>query len=137
MPGNVILSQLYFPGHIVGTLEAQRQKISMSCLFPSNMNMIQIQLKNKISKKYSLKTQFYCHHNSFTTEISVQIDAPTTVIFYRMLDISSVNSHLLYDIHREKVTERGIFIKELARTLVLQYNIIRRVLDERLSACLI
>lgn len=43
-------------------------------------------------------------------------------IFYRMLDISTVNSHLLYDIHHKKTTERGIFVKELARSLVLTPN---------------
>lgn len=53
------------------------------------------------------------------------------VIFYRMLDISSVNSHLLYDIHHGKTTERGIFVKELARKLVLS-QMRRRVFNERL-----
>ncbi|KAK9884729.1 hypothetical protein WA026_007574 [Henosepilachna vigintioctopunctata] len=53
------------------------------------------------------------------------------VIFYRMLDVSSVNSHLLYDIHHGKTTERGIFIKDLARSMVLQH-MQRRVLNERL-----
>ncbi|KAL0894586.1 hypothetical protein ABMA27_013153 [Loxostege sticticalis] len=53
------------------------------------------------------------------------------VVFYRMLDISTVNSHVLYDIHNEKTTERGIFIKELARSLVLPH-LKRRVMNERL-----
>lgn len=42
-------------------------------------------------------------------------------IFYRILDISSVNSHLLHDIHVGKQTDRGDFIKKLARQLVLEH----------------
>ncbi|CAH2109203.1 unnamed protein product [Euphydryas editha] len=53
------------------------------------------------------------------------------VVFYRILDISTINSHLLYDIHHDKTTERGIFVKELARSLVLP-QMKRRALNERL-----
>lgn len=53
------------------------------------------------------------------------------VVFYCMLDISTVNSHMLYDIHHDKTTERGIFVKELARSLVLP-QMKRRVLNDRL-----
>ncbi|XP_025835824.1 piggyBac transposable element-derived protein 4 isoform X1 [Agrilus planipennis] len=42
-------------------------------------------------------------------------------IFYLVLDISSVNSHLLHDIHVGKQTDRGDFIKKLARQLVLEH----------------
>lgn len=41
------------------------------------------------------------------------------VIFYRMLDISLVNSHILYQIHEPRNKDRGRFTKTLARRLVL------------------
>lgn len=40
-------------------------------------------------------------------------------VFYCMLHVSTVNSHLLYVIHYDKTTEREIFVKELAHSLVL------------------
>lgn len=57
------------------------------------------------------------------------------VLFWRMLDINTPNSHLLYDmtyLHHDKTTERGIFVKELARSLVVP-QMKRRALNERLS----
>lgn len=52
-------------------------------------------------------------------------------LFYRILDISSVNSHLLYNIHETRKIDRGVFIKNLARQLVLEH-MKRRVVNLRL-----
>lgn len=41
------------------------------------------------------------------------------VIFYRMLDISTVNAHVLYQADGANTIERGNFIKILARNTVL------------------
>lgn len=43
------------------------------------------------------------------------------VIFYRMLDISTVNAHVLYQADGANAIERGQFIKILARNTVLQH----------------
>ena len=43
------------------------------------------------------------------------------VIFYRMLDISTVNAHVLYQADGTNTIERGQFIKILARSAVLAH----------------
>lgn len=41
------------------------------------------------------------------------------VVFYRIVDLSGVNAHILYNMHQPKITDRGDFLKSLARSLVL------------------
>lgn len=53
------------------------------------------------------------------------------VIFFRMLDISTVNSHIVYQSDGQQIMERGVFIKTLARTLVL-HQMQRRVCNLRI-----
>lgn len=52
-------------------------------------------------------------------------------LFYRIVDISSVNAHILHDVHVKQTTDRGVFIKQLARHLVLEH-MKRRVVNLRL-----
>lgn len=53
------------------------------------------------------------------------------VVFYRILDLSSMNAHILHNMHQPKIIERGDFLKTLARSLVLPH-IQRRVVCSRL-----
>ncbi|CAH2101349.1 unnamed protein product [Euphydryas editha] len=41
------------------------------------------------------------------------------VVFYRIVDLSGMNAHILYNMHQPKITDRGDFLKSLARSLVL------------------
>lgn len=52
-------------------------------------------------------------------------------IFYRLLDISTVNTYILYQSHHHKNRDRGSVVKELAHGLVLEH-MQRRVLNMRL-----
>lgn len=52
-------------------------------------------------------------------------------IFYRVLDLSSVNAYILYKMHHKKDMDRGDFMKQLARELVVTH-MQRRVLNSKL-----
>ncbi|CAK1552928.1 unnamed protein product [Leptosia nina] len=41
------------------------------------------------------------------------------VVFYRIVDLSGINAYILYNMHQPKITDRGVFLKSLARSLVL------------------
>ncbi|GBP12695.1 hypothetical protein EVAR_10336_1 [Eumeta japonica] len=53
------------------------------------------------------------------------------VVFYRILDLSGMNAYILYNMHQPKITDRGDFLKSLARSLVLP-QIQRRVVCSQL-----
>lgn len=41
------------------------------------------------------------------------------VVFYCIVDLSGMNACILYNMHQPKITDRGDFLKSLARSLVL------------------
>nr|XP_049692159.1 piggyBac transposable element-derived protein 4-like [Helicoverpa armigera]XP_049696923.1 piggyBac transposable element-derived protein 4-like [Helicoverpa armigera]XP_049708119.1 piggyBac transposable element-derived protein 4-like [Helicoverpa armigera] len=53
------------------------------------------------------------------------------VVFYRILDLSGMNAYILYNMHQPKNTDRGDFLKSLARSLVLPH-LQRRVVCKQL-----
>ncbi|CAG9568360.1 unnamed protein product [Danaus chrysippus] len=43
------------------------------------------------------------------------------MVFYRIVDLCSMNAYILYNMHQPKYTDRGDFLKSLARSLVLPH----------------
>lgn len=52
-------------------------------------------------------------------------------LFYRIVDISMVNSYIIHQVHQTTKTERGIILKDLARFLVMKH-LQRRVYNMRM-----
>ncbi|CAK1592576.1 unnamed protein product [Parnassius mnemosyne] len=55
----------------------------------------------------------------------------TMVLLFRVLDLSGMNAYILYNMYQSKQVERGDFLKELARSLVVPH-MQRRVVNTKL-----